>query len=119
VPEIDWRLLLSVGSDLAQVVTGVVAFALGVRFLWRGRRRRLALEAYLKAEREADERDNRSGLRTITHLVAHVAMTEAQILEAAFASRRVQFMTAADEDTGRASALFLRHQEPKRRGKFS
>jgi hypothetical protein len=109
----DWQNVLSIVANVAQIVTAIVAAFFGGRVLWRAHRRRCALEEYLKAERKREEGPSGEGhgLRTILHLMSQLAMTEAQVLEAAFASHIVKRWTAVDEETGRADALFLQYDK--------
>ena len=109
----DWTRWLSISSNIAQIITGVAAAIVGGNYVYRRYRRRRALEAHLKDERNRHETsDNlQSGSRSVMHLMAHLAMTEEQILEAAFASRKVKRWTGQDPETGRANALFLQYDE--------
>ena len=67
----------------------------------------------MKDERNRHETSDslQSGSRGVMYLMAHLAMTEEQILEAAFASRKVKRWTGQDPETGRANALFLQYDE--------
>jgi len=76
----------------------------------RRRQRRLELEKYLKAVRE---KHPDTGLRSVMNLMANLGMSEAQVLEAAFASKIVKRWTTTDEN-GRADCLFF--QFDKRSG---
>jgi hypothetical protein len=109
----DYQNALSVVANLAQIVTAIVAAFFGGRVLWRGYCRRCALEKYLEVQRKMDEGSSGqgNGLRTILHLMSQLAMTDAQVLEAAFASRIVKRWVAVDEETGRADALFLQYDK--------
>jgi hypothetical protein len=79
----DW---LSSLANIAAVVTGIVAAAAGLNVLWRRHWRRVRLEGYLKRER--NENGGHGGIRNIVHLMGNCSMTEAQVLEAAFYSRK-------------------------------
>lgn len=104
-PDRDW---LSIGSDFAQAVTGIVAGVAGIYYLCQRRKRRVALEKHLIAERRTDELPGGqgSGTRTIVHLMGRCSMTEAQVLEAAFANKNIKTWVAVDDD-GRATALMF------------
>jgi hypothetical protein len=107
-----WQNLLSIIANFAQIVTAAIAGFFGTRVLWRGYRRRRALEDYLQSERKDDEQyGTGNGLRTVLHLMSKLAMTEAQVLDAAFGSNVVKRWTATDEETGRADALFLQYDK--------
>ena len=104
---------LSVGANIAAIVTGAAAGIVGGNYWYRRSKRRTALETYLHAQRVEDEGPGGTGhgLRTVIHLIARLAMTEEQILEAAFTSKKIKRWTAQDPETGRASALFFQYDE--------
>lgn len=110
---IDWSGVLSIGANAAQIVTGVVAGVLGSRYLWQARKRRLRLERYLKVERKKAEEPGGTGngLHTVVHLMSYLAMTESQVLEAAFTSRTIKRWTSRDKETGRADVLFFQYDK--------
>lgn len=104
------------GSDVAEIITGAIALMVGSRYLWLVRLRRLALEKYLRAERRIDEAsgsDDR-GSRSVMHLMGYVAMTESEVLDAAFTSRNIKSFTTNDPKTGRANALLFQFENHKR-----
>jgi hypothetical protein len=96
---------LEIAANVAAILTAVVATLAYVHFIWGERRRRLALEAYLREERRhsVDE-----GRRTVTHLMAHLSMTEAEVLKAGFQSKIVEAIPGMDEQ-GRAVRLYFQH----------
>jgi hypothetical protein len=104
--------VLEVGAYVAEIVTGVTAAVVGGRYLWLVRRRRLILEKYLESEQRNDEslKAGEHGLRTVLHLMGYTAMTEADVLDAAFASRNIVSFASTDPKTGRADALFFQFE---------
>lgn len=108
--------LLIVGADIAEIVTGVVAALVAGRFLWLGRERRIMMENYLRAERSKDkvEGNKEGGIRSVMHLMGYIAMTEPEVLDAAFASRNIRSFTSNDPGTGRSDALLFQF-EPRAR----
>lgn len=105
--------LLGIGADFAQIATGVVATFFGSRYMWRARKRRLRLEEYLDAQKKKDEgvEGKGHGLRTVLHLMSHLAMTEADVMEAAFTSKKITRLTGVDDKTGRADTLFFQFDQ--------
>jgi hypothetical protein len=103
----DW---LSIGSDSAQAVTGIVAGWAGIRYLYLNRSRRESLQRYLVKERRDSEAPGGQGTGTqsIVHLMGSCSMTEAQVLEAAFGNKSIRTWVAVDDDTGRADTLMFR-----------
>ncbi len=109
----NWSLLLSTCANIAQVVTGIVAGILGLSYVHGRWDRRSRLENYLKSVRANDAKGVsvfEHGRRTIPHLMAHLAMTEAQVLEAGFGNpKKVKSFPATDDKTGRAETLFFQY----------
>lgn len=104
---------LSLAANFAQVATGMIATVVGGHYMWQRRKRRVALESYLQSQRSKDERPatRGNGLRTVLHITARLAMTEQEVLEAAFSSRVIKRWTASDPETNRASVLFLQYDK--------
>ena len=97
-------------ADVASIATGIIAVLAYVQFGLRRLRQRWRLEKYLKKEAPALPEDGDTGARTPLRLVAAVGMTEAEIMDAAFRSKHINLLTAADPDTGRAAAILLRYE---------
>ena len=95
------------------MVTGIVAGVLGLSYLGGRCTRKSRLENYLKAVKAEDAKGTgiyALGRRTIPHLMAHLAMTEAQVLEAGFGNpKRVKSFPATDDKTGRAETLYFQY----------
>lgn len=98
-------------ADAAAIITAAVA--LGASFLlWLRRlRQRQRLEKYLKAERPEHRGKGDTGARTVLHLMAALGMSEGDVLNAAFRSKKVKRLTAADPESGRATAILLRFED--------
>ena len=100
--------------DLGIWADGAALSTAGIALFWSGYyavgryRKRRALEDYLKKDR-ASGKDN--GQRTILHLMAKLAMTEGEILRAAFHSKHVARPLAANVKTRRAEAMLLEYVE--------
>lgn len=98
-------------ADIAAIATAVVAGWAYFAFRYRRRRKRERLEQYLLEEAQQTMGDD-LGRRSVTHLMARVGMTEADILDAAFDSRHIERSVTTDPDTGRAGALMLSYSGP-------
>lgn len=96
-------------ADISAIVTAAVALLAYFHFGLRSLRQRWRLEKYLRDEAPGKRGKGDAGARTVLHLIAAIGMTETEILDAAFRSRHVKLSTAADPDTGRASAIFLKY----------
>ena len=99
-------------ADIAGITTGAIALIVGSRYLWLVRMRCRALEKYLKAEQRIDAASGSKdrGARSLMHLMGYVAMTESEVLDAAFTSRNIQSFTTNDPKTGRANALLFQFE---------
>jgi len=76
--------------------------------LWRRRRKRIALEDYLRDEKRkgADK-----GQRSILRIMRDVALSEDEIIQASFNSNRIQRLVREDADTGLASDLLFESKD--------
>lgn len=107
----DWLDLL---AQLAAIFTALVAGGgYGLYRLERLQKRR-RLEAHLKAASEnAPAFEGDTGKRSVLNLTARLGLTEAEILQASFASKTIARRIAADDKTGRAAALLLEYEPPE------
>lgn len=96
---------LGVAADWAAILTAIVAVWAYGRFLWFQRRRRKALETYLRDEKLMAVDEAR---RTIMHLMANLSMTEPEVLQAGFQSELVTAKPGVDEE-GRAVRLYFEY----------
>jgi len=96
---------LTIAANWATILTAAIASAAYSRFVWGQWERRNSLEAYLRKEK-LSRRDE--GRRSVIHLMANLAMTEAEILAAAFQSKRITTVPGID-DNGRASRLLFEY----------
>src|SRR5580704_3624888 len=104
--------VLGAAASVAEIVTAVTALGASAWVLCRARVRVARLEAYLASEKASAESLGRGrGMRTSLHLMGNLAMTEAQVLESAFASRNIKSWVAADDESGRAECLFFEYQK--------
>lgn len=102
-------------ADLSAVLTAVVAVWLWVRVVWAARKRRKALEDYLRAEKF---NDGDKGLRTVLHLMSQLAMTEAEIYAAAFSSKVVKAVPVSEGDTKTAKRIMFQYTRPTTKPNF-
>lgn len=104
---LDW---LEAFANGASIVTAFVALV-AAGYVWFDlRRKRQKLERYLKEVKQSATGSDK-GQRTLLHLIAKLGMTEAELLQASFRSKKVQRRLAKDDETGRASAMLLEYVE--------
>ena len=95
--------VLGIAASWAAILTAIVAVWAYGRYVWVRHQKRTRLEEHLKAEKVSGT-DN--GQRTILHLVARLSMTENDVLDAAFRSKRVRCVTNSDKEGYVAQLLF-------------
>ena len=97
---------LACWANLAAILTAVIAvFGYG-KYQLNAICRRKKLEGYLKKEKE---KGSNQGQRSIMHLMAHLGLTEAEILQASFTSKQIARKIIEDPDTGYADKLFFEY----------
>ncbi len=100
--------LLETLANFASILTAALAGIVTI-YIWLDRRRKRAkLEAYLR-EVKTSAKGGEVGQKTVLHLMARLGMTEAEILQASFGSKRVKRTLAKDDKTGRAAAMLLEY----------
>lgn len=101
-----YEALLSIIANWAAILTAAVATYAYGRFLCEQRARQRRLENYLRDEKKQGA-DN--GQRTVLHLMAHLAMTESEVLGAVFRSNKIRNVLGVDE-RGRANILLFEYK---------
>jgi hypothetical protein len=106
----DFAGWLSIGANVAEVITGIVAAVAGIRYFWLAHRRRIRLEEHLKQVLEFDSKHGGKCRRVPLRLSAELAMTVREVLEAAYSSKKIIRSLDYDPDTHRATAIFLQYK---------
>ena len=96
--------VLTVVANLAAILTAIVATIAYGKFLLAQRRRRRALEDYLREDKCMGDLQR----HTVMHLMAHLSMTEAEVLQAGFQSTKVRAVPGTD-DQGRADRIYFEY----------
>ena len=97
---------LEIAAHWAAILTGLIALVAGCKYGLERRAKRRKLECYLK---NIKDQGTDKGQRTLLHLTARLAMTENDILQAAFSSKYIQSRVGTDPETKRANTLFLEY----------
>ena len=71
--------------------------------------RRHRLEEFLKGEVKGKRHKDDPGRRTVLFLASQLRMTEAEILEAVFRSKKIKCVPGFDKETHRTDAIFLEY----------
>lgn len=101
--------ILDIASSWAAIFTAAIALFAYCVYRYERRRKRLLVEQYSKAERDAGAN---KGQRSLTHLVANLGMTETEILDCAFRSHHIGRVVTKDEK-GMAKGLLLEYRDRK------
>jgi hypothetical protein len=101
---LDWL------DHVATIATAVVAVWAFGAYRWGRWKKRVMLEEYLSKERPRGRYGIDTGQRTIIHLMAELRMSEAEILEAAFKSRKILIFRTTDPQTGRSDGILFQHK---------
>lgn len=92
-------ILESIG-DVATILTAVVAGGAWLQFQWERRQRRIRLERHLR-----DARNPHGNPATTAELMAELAMSEQDIMDAAFRSKRIRRCHRVEGASGRTVAV--------------
>lgn len=99
----DW---FGIGANIASIITAIVAVSAWIYYRRNLRRKRRDLENYLE---DLWKNKGQKTQRTLVSLSAALAMTKADILQAAFVSNRVARRVKTDEH-GYAMELLLEYK---------
>jgi hypothetical protein len=106
----DLKDYFGIVANIAAIITAIVAVSAWGYYRWNLRRKRRRLENYLKAIWNNQRLKNKG--RTLISLSAALAMTEADIMQAAFDSNRVRRRPKEDQN-GNAVELLLEYKDSK------
>jgi hypothetical protein len=95
-------------ANIAEILTATVAALAYGLYRYDQRSKRIRLENYLRNEKQ---RNPAKHTHTILHVMAEVALTENEILRAAFGSRHIERLVHQNQDTGLADDILLRYQD--------
>ena len=99
--------------EIAAHVSAIATFliAAGGYFIYRYdfRNKRKKLENYLQNSRNraSDSGQGKKGQHTVIHLMKEVGLTEAEILQASFKSKKIKRFSIVDKQTNRALGLLF------------
>lgn len=99
---------LNVASDLATVVLAIGAIAAYGWYQIEAIMKRRALEVFLKGQiGNRTKEDN--GSRSVLFLASKLRLTEDEVIEAGFRSKKIKPVPGFDKETGRADAILFRY----------
>lgn len=90
-------------ANVSQIITGVLAIGTIAVYQWGMWSKQRELEKYLKAEKDGG---GDKGQRTVLHLMAHLGLTEDELLRASFRSGVIKRALAWDINGKATHILF-------------
>ena len=90
----NYQVQLGIVANWAAILTAVIATIAYGRFLHAQFSQKNALENYLRTEKETAID---GGQRTVLHLMSNLSLTEAEVLSAAFRSKKIHPAVSVDE----------------------
>lgn len=100
---------LDAASDIATVIMAVVAIGAYGWYQFDIFRKRQELEAFLKSEVKGKRNKDDLGQRTVLFLASQLRMTEAEVLEAGFKSKKIKCVPGFDKEKHRADAILFEY----------
>lgn len=104
----DAKELIEIVANIAAILTAAVALIVSITYTCGQKNKIKSLEDYLRTERQAGKD---KGQRSILHLVANVGLTEAEIIQASFKSRRIKRRLTTDPETDLANSILFEFDE--------
>jgi len=113
--DMNW---LNAASDLATVTLTLVGSGAYAWYQIELIIRRRRLETFLKGEVKGKRHKDDPGRRTVLFLASALRMTEGEILEAGFKSKKLKGVPGFDKETHRADTIFFEYDR-ENAGEFS
>ena len=102
-----WNDVIELTANVVVIIGAIIALFEWGRFLCRKKQKRTRLEEYLKDQKREDSKIKKKGQRSLTHLVAKLGISEAEILDLAFGNRKVELKVKEDEQGYADKTLFV------------
>ncbi|MEO7690848.1 MAG: hypothetical protein ABIS51_16320 [Sphingomonas sp.] len=96
-------------ADGATILTAATALAASAYYFVRQTCQRWRLEKYL-LRAKSDARRDKEGRQSLIHLMAYCGLTEAEVLAAAFRSKKIKPDVSTDRSTGYADRILFEYQ---------
>lgn len=106
---------LDAASDIATVIMAIVAVGAYAWYQIDILRKRIRLEAFLKGEIKGKRHKDDLGQRSVLFLASQLRMTEAEVLEAAFKSKKIKCVPGFDKEKHRTDAILFEYDHKSSR----
>lgn len=104
---------LDAASDIATVVMAIVAIGAYAWYQIDILMKRARLEEFLKGEVKGKRHKEDLGQRTVLFLASELRMTEAEVLEAAFKSKKIKCIPGLDKERHRTDAILFEYDHKR------
>jgi hypothetical protein len=94
-------------ANISAILTACFAAWAWFSYKFDQHRKRIKLESYLKGEKE---NASDKGQRTTLHLMAHLGLTESEILQASFKSNHIKRSLVTDSDSNRSIQILFEYR---------
>jgi hypothetical protein len=98
---------LSTWANLASIATFFIAGFGYAKYQCDRLKKQKLLENYLETVKKDDAKEGKEGKKSIRHLIAKVGMTEAEILQASFNSKKIIRVTKSKKKGPLAGKIML------------
>lgn len=106
---------LDAASDIATVIMAIVAIGAYGWYQIEIVANRARLEEFLKGEVKGKRHKDDLGRRTVLFLASQLRMTEAEILEAGFKSKKIKCVPGFDEEKHRTDVIYFEYDHKNAR----
>jgi len=107
--------MLDMLDHVAAIATAIVAVWAFAAYRFGNWKKQRMLEEYLAKERPGRRYAIDTGQRTIIHLMAELRMSEAEVLQAAFTSKKVVILRTQDPQTSLSNGMLFQHKAMRMR----
>lgn len=99
----------AIGAFVITAIGAIVGIYGYCSYKCEGRRKRLALEAYLADEKRKAQGSGAAGQKSMLNIIRHVGLTEDEILKISFDSKKIDRKLSKNETDGFADRLLFEY----------
>jgi hypothetical protein len=99
--------MLTIAANVCAILTFLGALIAWLNFKWNFWSKTKRLEDYLRDSGVHAKSKGKVGQFTSLHLIRHVGLTEDEILQASFASKRIERVVSVDPETSKTNQLLF------------
>jgi hypothetical protein len=99
----------AIGAFIIALVGACVGIFEYIRYKWNFRKKRIALEAYLKNEKEKAQGSSLFGQKSLLNIIRHVGLTENEVLKISFSSDKITRKLSKEKEDVFADRLLFEY----------